>query len=44
LRIVRGITLKGGDFSDVAFELIWLSSILGVLVLFASLRFRKKLI
>jgi ABC-2 type transport system permease protein len=44
LRIVRGITLKGGDFSDVAFELIWLSSILGVLILFASLRFRKKLI
>lgn len=44
LRIVRGITLKGGDFSDVRFELVWLSAILGVLILLASLRFRKKLI
>jgi ABC-2 type transport system permease protein len=44
LRIVRGITLKGGDFADVRFELVWLSAILGVLILLASLRFRKKLI
>jgi ABC-2 type transport system permease protein len=44
LRIVRGITLKGGDFADVRFELVWMSAILGVLILLASLRFRKKLI
>jgi ABC-2 type transport system permease protein len=44
LRIVRGITLKGSDFSDVRLELVWLGAILGVLILLASLRFRKKLI
>jgi ABC-2 type transport system permease protein len=44
LRIVRSITLKGGDFSDVRIELVWLGAILGVLILLASLRFRKKLI
>jgi len=44
LRIVRAITLKGGGFDDVRFELVWLSAILGVLILLASLRFRKKLI
>jgi ABC-2 type transport system permease protein len=43
LRIVRTITLKGGGFGDVRLELVWLSSILGVLIVLASLRFRKKL-
>lgn len=43
LRIVRGITLKGGSFADVYAELIWMSSILGVLILLASVRFTKKL-
>lgn len=43
LRIVRAITLKGGDFSDVHGELVWLSGILVVLVTLSSLRFRKKL-
>lgn len=44
LRIVRGIVLKGSEFSDLATELVWLAGILGALVLFASLRFRKKLV
>jgi ABC-2 type transport system permease protein len=43
LRIVRGITLKGAGFADVAPELAILVSLLAVLVLMASLRFRKKL-
>ena len=43
LRIVRGITLKGSDFSDVAHELVWLTAILVALVTLASLRFSKKL-
>jgi ABC-2 type transport system permease protein len=43
LRIVRGITLRGADFSDVATELVWLTAILGALVTLASLRFSKKL-
>jgi ABC-2 type transport system permease protein len=43
LRIVRGITLRGADFGDVAPELVWLSAILGALVTLASLRFSKKL-
>jgi ABC-2 type transport system permease protein len=44
LRIVRGITLRGGGFEDVYGELVWLSGIFGALVLLTSLRFRKKLI
>jgi ABC-2 type transport system permease protein len=44
LRIVRAITLKGGDFSDVRASLVWLVSIFCALVLLASLRFRKKLL
>jgi ABC-2 type transport system permease protein len=44
LRIVRAITLKGGDFSDVQANLVWLVGIFGALVLLASLRFRKKLL
>lgn len=43
LRIVRGITLKGGTWVDVRVELVWLGGILGVLLLLASLRFTKKL-
>ena len=43
LRIVRGITLKGATFPDLAGELVWLAGILGALVLFASLRFRKRI-
>ena len=44
LRIVRGITLKGAGFADVAVELVWLGAIFGVLVLLTSLRFNKKLV
>jgi ABC-2 type transport system permease protein len=43
LRIVRGIALKDADFSDIGIELVWLSALLCVLVVMASLRFRKKL-
>jgi ABC-2 type transport system permease protein len=43
LRIVRGIVLKGSALPDVAIELAWLAAILIVLVILASLRFRKKL-
>jgi ABC-2 type transport system permease protein len=43
LRIVRGITLKGSGFADAAPELVWLSAILCLLVLMASLRFSKKI-
>lgn len=44
LRIVRGITLRGGGFDDVYGELVWLCGIFGGLVLLTSLRFRKKLV
>jgi ABC-2 type transport system permease protein len=43
LRIVRGITLKGASFGEVAPELVWLGCMLTVLVLLASTRFSKKL-
>jgi len=43
LRIVRGITLKGAGFADVAPELAILVGLLAILVLMASLRFHKKL-
>jgi ABC-2 type transport system permease protein len=43
LRIVRVITLKGGDFADMRVEVVWLGAILCVLVAMASLRFSKKL-
>lgn len=43
LRIVRGITLKGSGFPDAAPELVWLTGILAVLVMLASLRFSKKI-
>jgi ABC-2 type transport system permease protein len=44
LRIVRGITQRGGGFEDVLVELVWLAGIFGALVLLTSLRFRKKLL
>ncbi len=43
LRIVRGITLRGAGFEDVAGEAGQMAIILGILVVLASLRFRKKL-
>ncbi|MEZ4293863.1 MAG: ABC transporter permease [Polyangiaceae bacterium] len=43
LRIVRGITLKGASAADMATEVVWLTAILGILVLLASLRFSKKI-
>lgn len=44
LRVVRGITLKGAGFADVAQELVWLGAIFAVLVVLTSLRFNKKLV
>jgi ABC-2 type transport system permease protein len=44
LRIVRGIVLKGSGFGDLRPELVWLVAILLALVVFSSLRFRKKLL
>ncbi|MFO0740169.1 MAG: ABC transporter permease [Labilithrix sp.] len=44
LRVVRGIVLKGAAFEDLRGELAWLVAIVAVLVLFSSLRFRKKLV
>jgi ABC-2 type transport system permease protein len=44
LRIVRGVVLKGSGFPDLGPELVWLAVILGALVTFSSLRFRKKLL
>jgi ABC-2 type transport system permease protein len=44
LRIVRRITLQGAGYPDIAGELFWLACILGVLLVLASLRFKKKLV
>jgi ABC-2 type transport system permease protein len=44
LRVVRGIALKGSAYADLAPELAWMGGILVVLVVAASLRFRKKLV
>ena len=44
LRIVRGVVLKGSRFEDLGTELVWLTGILLALVMFSSLRFRKKLL
>jgi ABC-2 type transport system permease protein len=44
LRIVRGIVLRGTDVYDLWPEVEWLGGLLVGLVLFATLRFRKKLI
>ncbi|MEI8255844.1 MAG: ABC transporter permease, partial [Deltaproteobacteria bacterium] len=43
MRIVRGIVLKGSTFDDALPELQWLLGILAFLVIFTSIRFRKKL-
>jgi ABC-2 type transport system permease protein len=43
LRIARGITLRGSSFQDLKTELLWLTALLTVLVLLASVRFTKKL-
>jgi ABC-2 type transport system permease protein len=43
LRVVRGIALKGSGFLEVAPDLLWLAALLALLLLVASLRFRKKL-
>ncbi len=44
LRIVRGVVLKGSHFDDLRIEVVWLICILGGLIAFSSLRFRKKLV
>ena len=44
LRIVRGVVLKGSGLPDLGPELLWLTGILVALVVFSSLRFRKKLL
>lgn len=44
LRIIRGVVLKGSTFPDLAPELVWMIGILCALVLFASVRFTKKLL
>ncbi|MGZ3419504.1 MAG: ABC transporter permease [Polyangiales bacterium] len=44
MRIVRGIVLKGASFSDLRGELLALFVILGLLIVFASTRFSKKLV
>lgn len=44
LRIVRGITLKGAGLFDVLDQVLQLGALLGVIVLLASVRFKKKLV
>jgi ABC-2 type transport system permease protein len=44
VRVVRGITLKGSGFADLAGEVVWMAGILVALVAVSSLRFRKKLV
>jgi ABC-2 type transport system permease protein len=44
LRIVRRITLRGGGWDDVATEFQWLCGLLLVVVIVASVRFKKKLL
>ncbi len=43
LRVTRGIILKGAQGSDLRIEVLWLSAMVVVLVVVASLRFDKKL-
>lgn len=43
LRIVRRITLQGAGYPDIAGELVWLTCILGAVVVIAALRFEKRL-
>ena len=44
LRIVRGIVLRGAGFRDLYGELAAMAIILVALILFASVRFSKKLV
>jgi ABC-2 type transport system permease protein len=44
LRVVRGITLKGSELSEVSGEMVWLCAILLALIVLASVRFQKKLV
>ncbi|MBC8071064.1 MAG: ABC transporter permease, partial [Deltaproteobacteria bacterium] len=44
MRVVRRITLQGAGFDDIAVEMLWLSGLLVVLLVAASLRFTKKLV
>lgn len=44
LRIVRRITLRDGGWPDVAVEFEWLCGLLLVVVIVASIRFKKKLL
>lgn len=43
IRIVRGITLKGASYPEVALEVYWLAAILVVVVVATAARFSKKL-
>ena len=43
LRIVRGVTLRGAQFSDLRMELVWMTAILVALITLAFIRFIKKL-
>jgi ABC-2 type transport system permease protein len=43
MRIVRGVSLKGSTFLDVQGEFLWLSAILGLLLVIAATRVSKKL-
>lgn len=44
LRVVRGIALKGAGAGALWPEVAWMAAIFGLLVVVASLRFRKKLV
>lgn len=44
LRVVRGIILRGGGWSEVRVEFAWLCAILVVVLAIASVRFQKKLL
>jgi ABC-2 type transport system permease protein len=44
LRVVRCITLKGGGWVDVAVEFQWLCGLLVIVLIIASVRFKKKLL
>jgi ABC-2 type transport system permease protein len=44
MRIVRRLLLRGGGWDDVAGEFGWLCALLGVVVVIASVRFKKKLL
>jgi ABC-2 type transport system permease protein len=43
LRIIRGVTLRGAGWTDLAPEVGWLAAICAVLVIASAVRFQKKL-